>query len=52
MHVGWIVIQLLWIAGALVHGQEKDLKVLDWQPQQVHIAFGGESIVKHKKLPL
>lgn len=46
MHVEWIVIHLLCIAGALVRGQEEDLKVFDWQPQQVHIAFGGRSLVK------
>lgn len=53
MHIEWIVIHslLLFVASALASdevGKEEEqdaLKVFDWQPQQVHIAFGGELIV-------
>ena len=46
MHIEWILIHLLCLTSALISGQEENLKVFDWQPQQVHIAFGGESINK------
>lgn len=47
MQIEWIVIHLLCIiAGALDSSQEEQLKVFDWQPQQVHIAFGGKTIDK------
>lgn len=35
----WIVIHLLCIASALSGQQIKE--VFDYQPQQIHIAFGG-----------
>lgn len=44
MQAEWILIQFLCITGVLVGGEVEELKVFDWQPQQVHIAFGGESI--------
>lgn len=45
MQIEWTIIHLLCIiVGALVSGQEEQLKVFDWQAQHVHIAFGGELI--------
>lgn len=45
MQIEWVVIHLLCITtGALVSSQDEQLKVFDWQPQQVHIAFGGKRI--------
>lgn len=49
MHIEWIVIHLLLCTGSALASDEEgkeeeqeDLKVFDWQPQQVHIAFGGK----------
>lgn len=44
MHFQWIVIHLLCMASAL-HGQAIK-NVFDYQPQQIHISFGGMLLVK------
>lgn len=51
MQIEWILIHLLCItAGALSSSQEEPFKVFDWQPQQVHIAFGGKTTDKFNQL--
>lgn len=57
MNIEWIIVHFLCITGALVRGEEvgkeeeeTDMKVYDWQPQQVHIAFGGKSMRQIKIL--